>query len=54
MMCRLVVCLILLLPGAMATSAWAAQEITWREVSPENLVYMELQEGLVLEVFGRA
>ena len=48
MMCRLVVCLILLLPGAMATSAWAAQEITWREVSPENLVYMELQEGLVI------
>jgi len=29
-------------------SANAAQEITWREVEPENLVFMELQEGQVV------
>lgn len=29
-------------------SANAAQEITWREVEPDNLVFMELQEGQVV------
>jgi peptidylprolyl isomerase len=48
MHCRIIICLMLFLPGAFATSARAAEEITWREVSPENLVYMELQEGLVI------
>jgi peptidylprolyl isomerase len=48
MHCRIIIFLILLLPGAFATSARAAEEITWREVSPKNLVYMELREGLVI------
>lgn len=35
---------LLALPGIGHT----AREITWREVSPENLVFMELQEGQVV------
>lgn len=41
----LLFCLVL---GGVATSASAAPEITWREVDPENLVIMEMQEGRVM------
>lgn len=43
----LILCLAALLLSSPGT-AWPAKEITWREISPENLVFMEMQEGLVV------
>jgi len=45
---RHVLCLLALLAALISTGLQAAREPSWRELNPENTVFMELTEGLVV------